>query len=562
MASNSLFSSVTPCQQNFFWDPSTSRRFSPPSSSLQPGKMSDVSPVVVAAAAAAAQQQQQQHPQHPQQQQQQHQEAAAVPRLRPHDNRTMVEIIADHPAELVRTDSPNFLCSVLPSHWRCNKTLPVAFKVVALGEVPDGTVVTVMAGNDENYSAELRNASAVMKNQVARFNDLRFVGRSGRGKSFTLTITVLTNPPQVATYHRAIKVTVDGPREPRRHRQKLDDSKPSLFSERLSDLGRIPHPSMRVGVPTQSPRPSLNSAPSPFNPQGQSQITDPRQAQSSPPWSYDQSYPSYLSQMTSPSIHSTTPLSSSRGTGLPAITDVPRRLSDSEPCTPDTPSATASPSSSEDPATLTAPPSPSPPYGCEASMFSPPLSTCTMALNPEIPLQTTASATLNPTSASTSSVNPGLSYTATPAASASALQPSLCSPAGAAISPSPAPHLIDWLPYLASVMTSTKRGKEEEQPPPGTEHVKRSGSTYLPALSEGGSVQAGFIKQQPPESVSSPPLSFPAIPPPSEQAPATLGDILAELKTMNNHLSVIARALSQLTSALASQQESTNTPGL
>ncbi|KAM3930509.1 runt-related transcription factor 2 isoform 2-T2 [Leptodactylus fuscus] len=238
-------------------DPSTSRRFSPPSSSLQPGKMSDVSPVPGG-------------PQQPQPQSQQQQEAALpVPRLRPHDNRTMVEIIADHPAELVRTDSPNFLCSVLPSHWRCNKTLPVAFKVVALGEVPDGSVVTVMAGNDENYSAELRNASAVMKNQVARFNDLRFVGRSGRGKSFTLTITVFTNPPQVATYHRAIKVTVDGPREPRH----------------------------------------------------------PRQAQSSPPWSYDQSYPSYLSQMTSPSIHSTTPLSSSRGTGLPAITDVPRRLS-------------------------------------------------------------------------------------------------------------------------------------------------------------------------------------------------------------------------------------------
>lgn len=43
-------------------------------------------------------------------------------------------------------------------------------------------MVTVMAGNDENYSAELRNASAVMKNQVARFNDLRFVGRSGRGE--------------------------------------------------------------------------------------------------------------------------------------------------------------------------------------------------------------------------------------------------------------------------------------------------------------------------------------------------------------------------------------------
>ncbi|KAM4633613.1 runt-related transcription factor 2b isoform 2-T2 [Polymixia lowei] len=235
-------------------DPSASRRFSPPSSSLQPvpGKMNDVSSPTGQP------------------------DSAVVPRLRPHENRSMAEIIADHPAELVRTDSPNFLCSVLPSHWRCNKTLPVAFKVVALGDIPDGTVVTVMAGNDENYSAELRNASGVMKNQVARFNDLRFVGRSGRGKSFTLTITVFTNPPQVATYHRAIKVTVDGPREPR----------------------------------------------------------NPRQSQSSPPWSYEQTYPSYLSPMASPSVHSTTPLSSNRATGLPAISDVPRRIPGSSDLSP------------------------------------------------------------------------------------------------------------------------------------------------------------------------------------------------------------------------------------
>lgn len=36
------------------------------------------------------------------------------------------------------------------------------------------------------------------------------------GKSFTVSINVLTTPPQVATLHRAIKVTVDGPRLPRR----------------------------------------------------------------------------------------------------------------------------------------------------------------------------------------------------------------------------------------------------------------------------------------------------------------------------------------------------------
>ena len=33
---------------------------------------------------------------------------------------------------------------------------------------------------------------------------------------FTLIVTVATEPPQIATYNNAIKVTVDGPREPRR----------------------------------------------------------------------------------------------------------------------------------------------------------------------------------------------------------------------------------------------------------------------------------------------------------------------------------------------------------
>ncbi|CAN0225304.1 unnamed protein product [Lampetra planeri] len=198
-----------------------------------------------------------------------------------HD-RPMGDVLADHPGELVRTDSPNFLCSVLPSHWRCNKTLPVAFKVVALGDVPDGTLVGVMAGNDENYSAELRNASAVMKNQVARFNDLRFVGRSGRGKSFTLTITVFTSPPQVATYHRAIKVTVDGPREPRRHRQRLEDpvkAGAAMFPERLCELEQFRRSGMRVpphaggGAHPAAPRASLG-AHAAFNAQPQPQMQD------------------------------------------------------------------------------------------------------------------------------------------------------------------------------------------------------------------------------------------------------------------------------------------------
>uniref|UniRef100_A0A1B0DR02 Uncharacterized protein n=1 Tax=Phlebotomus papatasi TaxID=29031 RepID=A0A1B0DR02_PHLPP len=94
--------------------------------------------------------------------------------------RTLGDFLSEHPGELIRTGSPLFVCTVLPPHWRSNKTLPVAFKVVALGDIGDGTMVTVRAGNDENYCAELRNSTAVMKNQVAKFNDLRFVGRSGR----------------------------------------------------------------------------------------------------------------------------------------------------------------------------------------------------------------------------------------------------------------------------------------------------------------------------------------------------------------------------------------------
>lgn len=129
------------------------------------------------------------------------------------------QLLSEYSGELVRTGSPNLVCSCLPTHWRSNKTLPSTFKVVALSEVQDGTMVTVRAGNDENYCGDIRNPTAYMKNQVAKFNDLRFIGRSGRGKSFSLTITVATSPPIVATYNKAIKVTVDGPREPRRHNQ-------------------------------------------------------------------------------------------------------------------------------------------------------------------------------------------------------------------------------------------------------------------------------------------------------------------------------------------------------
>ena len=97
--------------------------------------------------------------------------------------RALEAAMRDLPAEqLVRTGSPNVICSVLPDHWRVNKALPVAFRVVALGAVEDGTAVTLTTGNDDHAAGELVNSTAVMHDQVARFNDLRFVARSGRGQ--------------------------------------------------------------------------------------------------------------------------------------------------------------------------------------------------------------------------------------------------------------------------------------------------------------------------------------------------------------------------------------------
>ena len=36
-------------------------------------------------------------------------------------------VIDDHGGQLMRTGSPNLLCTPLPSHWRANKSLPVPF---------------------------------------------------------------------------------------------------------------------------------------------------------------------------------------------------------------------------------------------------------------------------------------------------------------------------------------------------------------------------------------------------------------------------------------------------
>lgn len=159
----------------------------------------------------------------PQQQQQQQTQSNMLNDFYP----DLLEVLQQLHGDLVQTGSPMILCSSLPTHWRSNKSLPCAFKVIALDyDIPDGTEVVISAGNDEHCTPELKNNIAIIKNGVAKFNDLRFVGRSGRGKTFTVIITIRASivpsiPDQIATYNKAIKVTVDGPREPRSKQSKF-----------------------------------------------------------------------------------------------------------------------------------------------------------------------------------------------------------------------------------------------------------------------------------------------------------------------------------------------------
>ncbi|CAF0735977.1 unnamed protein product [Rotaria sp. Silwood1] len=118
--------------------------------------------------------------------------------------------------------NPYFQCSSLPSHWRKNKSLRFILRTKRHIDIKTNTRVIVFAGNDYNPCATLKNNVSWFRGGQAEFNDLRFLGASGRGKKFTLTIVIETTPPQQCTYRRAIKITVDGPRKKRELKAKSD----------------------------------------------------------------------------------------------------------------------------------------------------------------------------------------------------------------------------------------------------------------------------------------------------------------------------------------------------
>ncbi|XP_010080793.1 PREDICTED: verprolin-like, partial [Pterocles gutturalis] len=222
----------------------------------------------------------------------------------------------------------------------------------------------------------------------------------------------------------------------------------------------------------------------------------------------------------------------------------------SDTCTPDAPPAATSPPTSEEPGPFTAPASPSASSDTGTASFSPPLPACVAALHPKPPLI--------PASAADVQVHLGLPSLPAPPTSTPPLHPGLYLPI---VPPGSTTHLINWLPFLASATLATIRGKEEDQPPvrpSSVEGMKRCNSTP-PHPSHDGNPQEALMGDGAPGAAASTPAAQ-TMPPSSEQASANVGDILAELRTMNSHLSVIARALTQLVSSLAPQQDARGTP--
>ncbi len=67
------------------------------------------------------------------------------------------------------------------SHWRKNKSLRFILRTKNEIEIKSNTRVVILAGNDYNPSATLKNNISWFRGNQAEFNDLRFLGVSGRG---------------------------------------------------------------------------------------------------------------------------------------------------------------------------------------------------------------------------------------------------------------------------------------------------------------------------------------------------------------------------------------------
>ncbi|XP_072494151.1 uncharacterized protein [Notamacropus eugenii] len=214
---------------------------------------------------------------------------------------------------------------------------------------------------------------------------------------------------------------------------------------------------------------------------------------------------------------------------------------DSEPSSLDSPSSSTLFLSSEEPGRSTTD-LPSPSSSCEH--VPPPFSPPSSALQPLLP----SLLPLAPKASSNTTRHPGL-----------------YSPL--ATSPEPAPRLIDWLPNLTSAIPpSGGPGDEREHTFPmegSIQGPERGGDRTSHMSGRQGDVQRVSVEEQSPADAR-PSLTCPVGPSDSKKVlavtpnlEADVGNILVELRTMNGHLDLIAKALTKLATSLLPQTQNT-----
>jgi hypothetical protein len=90
--------------------------------------------------------------------------------------------LLDEGPSIVDTSNDRVKCTKLPDFIRAKKRLYFPFEVYfEKGLVQDGCIVKLNASSKKNPGGELKNNVAAVSNGKATFEDLRFLGKSGRG---------------------------------------------------------------------------------------------------------------------------------------------------------------------------------------------------------------------------------------------------------------------------------------------------------------------------------------------------------------------------------------------
>lgn len=78
------------------------------------------------------------------------------------------------------TEDPEIFVNCLPKFTRANKFIGTYSVCVVDGRVPDGTMVIIKAFSEKTGWGQMKNNTAVLRDGLACFQDLRFIGKSGR----------------------------------------------------------------------------------------------------------------------------------------------------------------------------------------------------------------------------------------------------------------------------------------------------------------------------------------------------------------------------------------------